>query len=565
MSSTKLSLRTRLVGGSVVSIFIVLVICSGFLRAFMQQDSTVQEIKQVEITRSEKIGSLLRELSNVHRILSETLTGATHRQIDEEGIFDKGRSVIDSVRAATQEFSASRVFFGNDQSFLVLFDAAVKDMKNYRSTVVSVVEMATADAQLASAEMLKASLSYARLVDSLGKIVKLNNDKITESLDGTLANSRFIYQYMLASGIAALLALAAISIFLYRDISRSIRAIIDVLADLGDGKVRTVVPSQERADEIGAIARAIELFRGREIERRRLISEGDMRRNEEKKRAEAVAYMIEKFRETVAETLVAASDTIMRMQLTSEDLKSIVAEANQRSLEAAASTEAMSSNVQLVATAADALRNSFVDIDSQASRAGQFVERVSAATKTADSLVNKLAGNAARIDEVSRVIANVTSQVNLLALNATIEAARAGEFGRGFAVVASEVKALAAQTSNSNTQIAAQISDIQNLTVNAVQSVRSIGEAVEDVAGSTHAIAGTLEKQSCTTNEIAQTCQKANAGVTALADNIAVVKQAIAKTDRSAAAVFDASTALSSHTRTLQDAINGFLVAVAAA
>jgi methyl-accepting chemotaxis protein len=253
------------------------------------------------------------------------------------------------------------------------------------------------------------------------------------------------------------------------------------------------------------------------------------------------------------------------MQLTSEDLKSIVAEANQRSLEAAASTEAMSSNVQLVATAADALRNSFVDIDSQASRAGQFVERVSAATKTADSLVNKLAGNAARIDEVSRVIANVTSQVNLLALNATIEAARAGEFGRGFAVVASEVKALAAQTSNSNTQIAAQISDIQNLTVNAVQSVRSIGEAVEDVAGSTHAIAGTLEKQSCTTNEIAQTCQKANAGVTALADNIAVVKQAIAKTDRSAAAVFDASTALSSHTRTLQDAINGFLVAVAAA
>jgi methyl-accepting chemotaxis protein len=83
---------------------------------------------------------------------------------------------------------------------------------------------------------------------------------------------------------------------------------------------------------------------------------------------------------------------------------------------------------------------------------------------------------AERIMDLTANILEIADQTNLLALNASIEAAHAGEAGKGFAVVAEEIKKLAADCS----ETASQIKDISNIVVDAVSGLAEESQNVVD-------------------------------------------------------------------------------------
>ena len=167
------------------------------------------------------------------------------------------------------------------------------------------------------------------------------------------------------------------------------------------------------------------------------------------------------------------------------------------------STGRMSSGMKTVATSVSEMTATISEIASNAEKSAKVASEATHLAEISNAKVGDLGSAADEIGKVIEVIQDIAEQTNLLALNATIEAARAGEAGKGFAVVATEVKELAKQTASATDDIRGRIEAIQSSTGEAVDSIRSISEIINDVNKVSRTIASAVEEQSITTKEIA--------------------------------------------------------------
>ncbi|WP_226688053.1 methyl-accepting chemotaxis protein [Stutzerimonas stutzeri] len=120
-------------------------------------------------------------------------------------------------------------------------------------------------------------------------------------------------------------------------------------------------------------------------------------------------------------------------------------------------------------------------VEDASSSARSLVSEVESAT----AKVQAMQADAQRINDVLGVIGDIAGQTNLLALNAAIEAARAGEQGRGFAVVADEVRALAARTQQSTSEINETLQRLKDAVGSAVQAMEQTKASCQATADKT--------------------------------------------------------------------------------
>jgi methyl-accepting chemotaxis protein len=361
----------------------------------------------------------------------------------------------------------------------------------------------------------------------------------------TEANRSMSFVLTCLGGLA--LVLVGIGVLIIaRSMVRPLSAITSTIKSVAEGAEHVEVPHAGRADEIGALARAIQIFQQAMDRNRNLNSQVSRDSDARDARARHIESSVEAFQGAIGDVLRTVTGNASAMRDTAQSITGVASDANARAGAVSDATERAASNVNAVAGAAEELSASVEEIGRQIRQSSGMVEQAGLRTEKSITEIESLAAATQRIDGVLTLIQAIAEQTNLLALNATIEAARAGEAGRGFAVVAHEVKALAEQTAKATSEIGQNVGQIQASTRNAVDAVREIGNAVRDINEVTSNIASAVGQQDAATREISANAQLAAQGNVTLVANISSLTDAIAETDKTAASVLSMSSELSS-------------------
>jgi methyl-accepting chemotaxis protein len=367
-------------------------------------------------------------------------------------------------------------------------------------------------------------------------------------------------------GALVILVMFAVAIFSSATIGRPIRRIAEVLMMLARGESTGQIPFQDRRDEVGDAARAASIFRSNiqrvrelEAEQKRALEQASLLRKEQTRR------LADEFEQAVGAVVNAVSQATGELQGTAKALAETAEQTHQLANSASVAATEASHNVRSVATASDQLAASIAEIGQQAQQSREITSQAVHSAVLTDARITQMSQVVERIGNVVKLITDIAEQTNLLALNATIEAARAGDAGRGFAVVAAEVKHLANQTAKATEEIAAQISDVQTVTKEAVSSIKEIGAIIHRVSEIATSITAAVEEQHVATQAIALNVQQAAQGTDSVSNRIKMLEADASVTGAVAHQVFSFASQLATEGNILKLQAEKFLATVRAA
>ena len=327
----------------------------------------------------------------------------------------------------------------------------------------------------------------------LEKAINFNNAGADTATREAAEGYNVAFWTVLGIILAVVIAGFGVGLYLVRDLSRGISAIVTPMQALGSGDLAAEVTRRGENTEIGVMADALQVFKQALIAKK-AADEAAARDAEAKiERARRVDGITRNFEAVVGEIVETVASAATELEASANVLTVTAERSQELAVTVAAASEEASTNVQSVASASEELSSSVNEISRQVQKSSRVASEAVDQAQQTNGRVGELALAASRIGDVVELINTIAGQTNLLALNATIEAARAGEAGRGFAVVASEVKALAQQTAKATDEISQQISGIQSATEQSVGAIKEIGDTIGRMSEISSTIAAAVE------------------------------------------------------------------------
>ena len=328
---------------------------------------------------------------------------------------------------------------------------------------------------------------------------------------------------------------------------------------LASGDLAVDIDGQSRGDEVGAMAKAVQIFKDNAIALKESEAQADAQRraaDEERTRSEAVraeaarqvqqvvtglgaglermakgdlTYRItdefvdeyKKVQEDFNAAIAQLQDTIRNIAQSSSEVSNAASEISASTSDLSQRTEEQAASIEQTSASMEEMSATVKQNAENAQQANQFANDTAAVADRGGAVVTQAISAMARIEESSRKISDIISvideiarQTNLLALNAAVEAARAGEAGRGFAVVASEVRSLAQRSSQAAKDIKDLITNSSNQVQEGVDLVNRAGASLAEIVESIKKVAQIVADIAVASNEQATGIDQINTALT---------------------------------------------------
>ena len=443
-----------------------------------------------------------------------------------------------------------------------LFDAA--DRASRKSIKHGLLKENDAAWQISTLEVAPAR---ARLSDLLTERVQKLLARIRQTkADGEILEARTNRRMALVVGGGLGGALVVAGWIVLFGIVRPLKRMTLQVAALAEGDLAIAIAGTDRRDEVGTLARSLDVFKRNGLEIRRLEAERTAAaENAEAVRCAAMRQLADGFERAVGGIVASVAAASREMQGAAQSLSAVAEQASRQATTVSGAAGHAAANVEAVASETGQLSNS---IGAIARRLGRSTEMTALAVSEAGSTkssADDLVRAVRQIRDILALIQDVAGQTNILALNAAIEAARAGDAGKGFAVVATEVKALAGQTTRAADEIKDQIAGVEATSSGVAASVESITAIIGEIDGISTEIAAAVERQNAATASIADNVNQAALGTEKVSTTMVGVTQASAEVGRAATQVLDAAAGLSRQSDLLKTEVAQFLTTVRAA
>jgi methyl-accepting chemotaxis protein len=399
-----------------------------------------------------------------------------------------------------------------------------------------------------------------RLINILGAKARSTESEVAD---------RSAWMYRTTVGVlTAGTAMALIGAFLLAQlfITRPLRRMARTMTQMAEGDLAVPLHGSRRADEIGAMARAVVVFRDNAV----ALRDTEQARAAERARAEAgksaaLEAVAVAFERDILAIAASVGHAATELEAFARGMSAALDESHRHAQKAASVAEDTTASAAGVASAVEELSASIADIGTQVANASSIVDEATRRTDSAVANTSALVTTVKDIDQVATLITAIASQTNLLALNATIEAARAGEAGRGFAIVAQEVKALAAQTTQALSEIRDKTLSVRQV-IGVVQNANAaMAKSMVQVSAISGVISEAVHQQNFVARKIAASVDAAAARTGEVSDSIAGVSDLVDRSGRGAEQVLAAAEELSRQAAALTRDAGAFVSRVRAA